>query len=551
MRKTETTDTAITNNSMPSSSSVPETEPTLSESLSQAQQKLQTLKQQLNSQNPNPKQSAAAQTARPLHVVFLHLDLGIGGAEQLVLQLATASQDLGHRVDLVTTRCDPHHCFAAVKPGTGNLHHALHVWGRWIPATILLGYGQAVCSTIRLLYLAYRVARKKSPDIIVLDVLPTPLPLLMTSTDASLLFYCHFPDKLLTRSNKPTTTGGDQLHEPVISKLKQFYRSVMDGLEEWSIQSADVCAVNSKFTRATVLNTFPSLGKTNGLPVLYPALDTTSLDSMLQVDAGHQDDENDAPKGPVFVSLNRYERKKNLGLLLEAAAWLRQNRSDLTSKFPEIQIVVAGGYDVQCVENVEYRAELGQMATELKIQVKFMQSISDAVRADLLRTATAVIYTPENEHFGIVPLEAMYAGTPVVACRSGGPVETILHNETGFLCEPTAASFGQALATLLEDPVKTAAMGKQARKHVLGTFGKDRLQTEWKELLEETLVKGRERMTGRRHYRLARNLIYVVEAVVTLMVCLVLTYILRRLGMVEPSESIWSTVRKAIGRDEL
>ena len=59
-------------------------------------------------------------------------------------------------------------------------------------------------------------------------------------------------------------------------------------------------------------------------------------------------------------------------------------------------------------------------------------------------------------------------------------------------------------------------------------------------------------MAGRRKYRLvSRNLIYVVEAVVTLMVCLVLTAILRRLGVVEPSESIWGTVRKAIGRDEL
>jgi alpha-1,3/alpha-1,6-mannosyltransferase len=532
---------------MPSSSSIPDTQSEL-QTLSEMQEKLLVMQEKLA-----PKQHSAqsgTQAARPLHVVFLHLDLGIGGAEQLVLQLATASQDLGHRVDLVTTRCDPGHCFAAVKPG-GNLHHALHVWGRWIPSHILSGYGQAVMSTVRLLYLAYRVARKKSPDIIVLDVLPTPLPFLLASTDASLLFYCHFPDKLLTRTNPNTTTATATATSTHMSKLKTLYRSVMDGLEEWSIQSADVCAVNSQFTRATVLRTFPNLSQRfhDRLPVLYPALDTTSLDNIVAVE---DTDKTDIQKPPVFVSLNRYERKKNLGLLLEAAAWLKSNRVDICQKFPDTQIVVAGGYDVQCVENVEYRAELGLLATELNVKVTFLLSISDAARTELLRTATAVIYTPENEHFGIVPLEAMYAGTPVVAVRSGGPVETILDKQTGFLCEPTAESFGQALAKLLQDPDKTAAMGKAARKHVTDTFGKDRLQTEWKDLLEETLIRGRERMAGRRNYRLvSRNLIYVVEAVVTLMACLVLTAILRRLGIVEPSESIWGTVRKAIGRDEL
>ena len=38
---------------------------------------------------------------------------------------------------------------------------------------------------------------------------------------------------------------------------------------------------------------------------------------------------------------------------------------------------------------------------------------------------------------GIVPLECMAAARPVVAVASGGPLETVVHEETGFLCEPT------------------------------------------------------------------------------------------------------------------
>jgi alpha-1,3/alpha-1,6-mannosyltransferase len=63
----------------------------------------------------------------------------------------------------------------------------------------------------------------------------------------------------------------------------------------------------------------------------------------------------------------------------------------------------------------------------------------------------ALLYTPPNEHFGIVPLEvscllfplslttsslqAMSLGTPVIAVNNGGPLETVLHNVTGYLCE--------------------------------------------------------------------------------------------------------------------
>ena len=60
----------------------------------------------------------------------------------------------------------------------------------------------------------------------------------------------------------------------------------------------------------------------------------------------------------------------------------------------------------------------------------------------MLAAATVVIYTPENEHFGIVPIEAMAAGKPVIACRSGGPKESVLHGETGYLCEPIAGMHG-------------------------------------------------------------------------------------------------------------
>ena len=59
--------------------------------------------------------------------------------------------------------------------------------------------------------------------------------------------------------------------------------------------------------------------------------------------------------------------------------------------------------------------------------VIFLKSISNELRSLLLKTADILLYTPENEHFGIVPVEAMYCGTIVIACNSGGPTESIIH----------------------------------------------------------------------------------------------------------------------------
>lgn len=78
-----------------------------------------------------------------------------------------------------------------------------------------------------------------------------------------------------------------------------------------------------------------------------------------------------------------------------------------------------------------------------------MASFSDAQRSALLAAACAVVYTPANEHFGIVPLEAMAASRPVIACNSGGPTESIRDGETGFLCDPDPAAFAAAMAKLM------------------------------------------------------------------------------------------------------
>lgn len=76
----------------------------------------------------------------------------------------------------------------------------------------------------------------------------------------------------------------------------------------------------------------------------------------------------------------------------------------------------------------------------------------------------------QDEHFGIVPLEAMAAQKPVIACNSGGPVETVKNGTTGYLCDPTPRDFSFAMAKLIQDPQLAERMGIEARQHVTESF---------------------------------------------------------------------------------
>eukprot|EP00698_Gefionella_okellyi_P020539 TRINITY_DN6458_c0_g2_i1.p1 TRINITY_DN6458_c0_g2~~TRINITY_DN6458_c0_g2_i1.p1 ORF type:complete len:334 (+),score=39.09 TRINITY_DN6458_c0_g2_i1:78-1079(+) len=69
-------------------------------------------------------------------------------------------------------------------------------------------------------------------------------------------------------------------------------------------------------------------------------------------------------------------------------------------------------------------------------------------------------------HFGIGPIEAMASGKPVIAANSGGPMETIRHEETGFLCNaPLSDSFATAALQLYADPHRCDELGEAARNH--------------------------------------------------------------------------------------
>jgi alpha-1,3/alpha-1,6-mannosyltransferase len=89
-----------------------------------------------------------------------------------------------------------------------------------------------------------------------------------------------------------------------------------------------------------------------------------------------------------------------------------------------------------------------------------------------LSSATVLIYTPSNEHFGIVPVEAMYACVPVVAVDSGGPRESIIDGQTGHLVEADVEGVAGGVRKVLDmREAERSEMGRKGRDRVGGVFG--------------------------------------------------------------------------------
>lgn len=92
-----------------------------------------------------------------------------------------------------------------------------------------------------------------------------------------------------------------------------------------------------------------------------------------------------------------------------------------------------------------------------------------------LAACDLLVVTAVDEPFGRTLIEAMLAGTPVVAARSGGNVEAIAHGEDGLLVEPDDPdAFAEAVLRLLDDQELCRAVAGRARRRALGRFGLDR-----------------------------------------------------------------------------
>ncbi|XP_060516800.1 alpha-1,3/1,6-mannosyltransferase ALG2 [Cylas formicarius] len=407
-------------------------------------------------------------------IAFVHPDLGIGGAERLVLDIAGALKKQNYEIVFVTNHFEKLHAFDELK----NDEFHVEVYGDWLPRAIF-GRFQAFCAYIRMIYLALVYItfgeRQSKPDLYFVDLIPTAIPFLKL-TKKKVIYYCHHPDLLAS---------------PPGGILKKIYRKPIDWIEGRATAMSDVILVNSEYTGSVFRKTFPDIVKP--IQILYPTIAHSYQEEVRKASSKKHITDivpeiNSKSKDLIiFLSLNRFHPAKRLEFAIDGMERLR----DITTsdEWSKIFCIIAGGYDPQSRINKTYFNDLVALVNQkcLGDKIIFMKSPSDKVKVDLLKTISALLYTPLNEHFGIVPLEAMLTAKPVIAMNSGGPRETVDHGITGYLCEPTAESVAQFMLQIVRaNPME---MGVQGRQQLEDKFSYNKFCSNLHKIVKEVTKK--------------------------------------------------------------
>lgn len=279
------------------------------------------------------------------------------------------------------------------------------------------------------------------------------------------------------------------------------------------MNASDQIVVNSKFTRTVAKEVFPTLARELG--VIYPCVDGNIDESSTKERLWNGDFK-------ILLSINRFERKKDIGLAIRAYTRLSAEEREGT------RLILAGGYDSKVAENVEYHEELlelvesiGLKAATVKtvptalavpddVKIIFLLSVPEAFKIMLLQNASLLLYTPRNEHFGIVPVEAMKYGLPVLASNTGGPLETIVDGKTGWLRdvdkdEEWVYVIRKVLLSFSE--VRKAEMSKASKQRVQENFTKAIMARRFEEEITKMISEKRSEFVEREAVIMAIGLV--------------------------------------------
>ncbi|PWZ02187.1 UDP-Glycosyltransferase/glycogen phosphorylase [Testicularia cyperi] len=496
------------------------------------------------------RQSAAVANSvhspqKKLRIGFIHPDLGIGGAEKLIVDAALSLQSLGHEVTIYTSHHDPKHCFEPTRDGTLKVQ----VMKTAIPRAFLGGF-HLPCAILQQMSLVFQLmlailvfkypgtmpgflsrrltSAPPTPayDLFFFDQLPAGIPWLKILLTTRIVYYCHFPDKDIGNSIAMQRAIARGQSGP--SVFRKLYRLPLNLFEEGTTDYADKILVNSEFTSAQFVKSFFRLRRQPR--VVYPGVDVSQFEpsrvsaSVSKLDAAATAADESVQKAIVKVcrdeerttllSINRFEAKKNVALALEAFAAAQKEAAAQGGQ--RMRLILVGGYDKRVSDNVETLRELQKQADDLGLQhvtlsynrqayeaavstprseqiggasVIFLLSLPMPLIHTLLLNSTtkALLYTPTDEHFGIVPCEAMACGVPVLATNTGGPTETVvdlaldgegrptnLSEGTGLLRHPSASIWGFSISALLSlSPEERETIAQTARQRVRSKFSTD------------------------------------------------------------------------------
>ncbi|GAC1502200.1 MAG: glycosyltransferase family 1 protein [Chamaesiphon sp.] len=195
-----------------------------------------------------------------------------------------------------------------------------------------------------------------------------------------------------------------------------------------------------------------------------------------------------SPESKVVFYVGRFDQRKGIETLVRAV-----DRSQLRGN-ADLQLIIGGGSRPGQSDGIE-RERIENIVDELGMRefTTFPGRLGDTDLQVYYAAADVCVVPSHYEPFGLVTIEAMASGTPVVGSDVGGLQFTVVPEETGLLCPPKdEVAFAEAIDRILSNPEWRNQLGKNARKRVEEKFSWDGVASQLGELYTELLEQNEE-----------------------------------------------------------
>jgi spore coat protein SA len=251
------------------------------------------------------------------------------------------------------------------------------------------------------------------------------------------------------------------------------------------LRAADQIVVNSRFLKEQLVRKAPHLRKK--IRVNYLGVDTGQFTSRWSIEGTIKRQEMITRLGlggqKIILYVGRLLPMKGVHHLLEVLP-------EIVQLVPNAIVLIVGSAFYSSGRSTPYVRRLTRLAAQLQEHVRFIPYVPHTEIADWFRLADVlVVPSGRNEAFGLVNVEAMASGVPVVATHVGGMKEIIEHERTGLTINPLRLrkDLAPAIAALLIHPEFAKMMGEASVLKVHEQFTWDRTAERWLDMYTKSV----------------------------------------------------------------
>lgn len=375
-----------------------------------------------------------------------------GGGERIVLGHLEGLKKLGYKVSCVTPVLDKKRCYPDII-NKYPIHTFLPQLPEWFPLR------HAILLILTCLLAPFLVLRFKDTDLFIGENQPGAWLAFVASKILGkpyLIYTCH-PNKMVyPRSLKREEIWKNQRDFYWLSIIFEPLKPILKYLDRVSFTSSkNPVLINGFFIGHEFEKIYkvPWISCPSGAPFLKEKNQNNVYEGEVKVG-------DLRIKKPYVLYVGRHEVWKRIDLAIEAF-------KKVVKEFPDVRFVIRGPFS-------NHTKTLKKLVKTLKLEDKVIFS-PDGTSHKELKTlyfnASAFLFPSEKEDFGIVIIEAMGAGVPVIAWGVGGPTDIIINGKTGFLAKPYSLDdFANKVLKILKDKNLRQKMSHASWERVKSNF---------------------------------------------------------------------------------